>query len=67
MVRVLDEPPVAAAVRLELLDHELVAAPPPLGDEVGVGHGAPDALARSGEDALDADLAVGWRRDLCFR
>ena len=60
---VLDEPPVAAALDLHALDHELVAAAPPLRDQRGVGHRAPDALARRVEDALDADLAVGRGRD----
>ena len=56
---VLDVAPVSAALDLHALDVELVTAPPPLRDELGLGAGAPHALARRVEDALDADLAVG--------
>ena len=56
--RVLDEAPVAAALELQPLDHELVAAAPPLRDQVGLGERAPDAVARGVEDALDPDLAI---------
>src|SRR5688572_15363594 len=60
---VLDEAPVSAALQLELLDDELVAAAPPLRQELRVGEGAPHAVARCIEGALDADLTVARLRD----
>jgi len=60
--RVLDEPPVPSWCDLETLDFDRMSAAPPLCDEVGLGGHAPDALARSVEDALDVDHAVGRGR-----
>jgi hypothetical protein len=60
---VLDESPVAAALDLHALDHEFVAASPPLREQLGIGEGPPDPLDRCVEDSFDADLAIAGRAD----
>lgn len=57
---VLDEAPVAAALDVYALDDELVAAAPPLRDQLRVSERPPHTVAGGLEDALDADLPVGW-------
>jgi hypothetical protein len=44
VIAVLHEAPVASAFHLHFLDHELVAATPPLGHELRVGERLPYAL-----------------------
>jgi len=61
MVTVLDESPVTAALQLKPLDHKLVAATPPLRDELRIGHRFPNAVAWRIEDSLDADVAIAGR------
>src|SRR5438552_2184207 len=56
--RMLDEAPLAARLHVVALDHQLVAAAPPLRDQLRLGHRAPDPLARRVEHALDADFTV---------
>src|SRR5450432_4230507 len=62
---VLDKAPMPATLDLHALDVELVPAPPPLGDELRICEGPPDALARGVEDALDVNFAVRRDHDGC--
>src|SRR5512141_1361393 len=62
-VMMLDKTPVTTALDLQLLYHELVAATPPLGDQLRFRVSIPHAITRSLERALDADLSLSGRGD----
>ncbi len=55
---VLDESPVAALLDFHSLDDELVAAAPPLRDEIGIGERAPDSIPGRAEDAFRANFTI---------
>ncbi|AEF42946.1 hypothetical protein AS9A_4514 [Hoyosella subflava DQS3-9A1] len=59
-VSVLDEPPVPATFYNHPFNLEFVAPPPPLRDELRLGHSAPDYDTRRIEDSCDLDFAVAW-------
>src|SRR6478736_4837324 len=65
MVTVLDEAPVTAALELEALDDESITAPPPLRDQLGLGHRLPDTLALGIEDALEAKAPLADGAEEC--
>src|SRR5215211_8020623 len=52
---------MSATFDLHALNDELIPAPPPLGNELGVCEGAPHAIARRVEDALHTDFAIAGR------
>src|SRR5678816_2698464 len=60
------KPPVSSALDFQPLDHELVAAAPPLSNELAIGVRAPYPVARGVENALDTNLAIRRRGDRGF-
>src|SRR6478609_670577 len=67
VLSVLDEAPVPTAPELEALDHQSIAAPPPLGDQFRFGHCFPNALALGIEHALQSKITVAGSTEECAR